>query len=99
MKPIRSLQVLGLMIWMFAFAACDDGGGGGSGGNGGNGGNGSSSGSSDPCAGLGCASIVSPLLLTVVDATTGAFIENPIFTWNSNSMAATCFPSPDGGAA
>ena len=91
--------VLGLMTGVLAFAACDGSGGGGGGdGGGGSASSSSSSTSGDPCGGLGCASIVSPLVLTVVDAITGVYVDTPKFTWNGNEVQAMCLPSADGGA-
>ena len=53
----------------------------------------------DPCANLGCATILPTLDVTVLDAATSAPVKSPTFTENSNVIPATCTKmiTPDGG--
>jgi len=54
----------------------------------------------DPCAGLGCATILPTLDLTVLDAATSVPVKSPTFTENGNAIPAACTKmiTPDGGA-
>jgi hypothetical protein len=53
----------------------------------------------DPCAGLGCATILPTLDVTVLDAATNNPVKSPTFTENGNAIPATCTKmiTPDGG--
>jgi len=54
----------------------------------------------DPCAGLGCATILPTLDVTVLDAATTVPVKSPTFTENGNPIPAACTKTitPDGGA-
>jgi hypothetical protein len=54
----------------------------------------------DPCAGLGCATILPTLDVTVLDATTSVPVKSPTFTEGGNVIPAACTKmiAPDGGA-